>query len=165
MKQGSGPRVEQGSGPRGRGAFRWTWPVGVRVMLAAVMLISGLALRLKIFWRGIDSATAFRPAPDLVIDPNTAPASVLEALPHLGPSLVNRLIAEREVRPFESMEDLRRRVRGLGPATMGRLGPYLRIERPSVPVARRGESTMEPSMVPAQGAPRLARAPNVPADR
>ncbi|MGC8639789.1 MAG: ComEA family DNA-binding protein [Isosphaeraceae bacterium] len=139
--------LQQGSLPRSRVTFRWTWSAGIRVMLAAAVLLAGVALRSTISRRGIDSATTFNRAPDLVLDPNTAPASVLEALPHLGPSLVKRLIAEREVRPFESTEDLCRRVRGLGPATMARLGPYLRI--------RSRED-------PAPGQPRLAQMPNSP---
>ena len=52
---------------------------------------------------------------------------MLGALPHVGPSLVKKLVEQREVRPFASIEDLRRRVRGLGPATMARLAPHLRI--------------------------------------
>jgi competence protein ComEA len=120
----------------------WTWPVGIRVMLAVGLLISVVALRATIFFQGSDSATALSRVPDLVIDPNTAPASVLEALPHLGPSLVSRLIEERKSRPFASIDDLRRRVRGFGPATMARLAPHLRIK---------------PTRDQAPGQPRLAQ--------
>jgi hypothetical protein len=51
-------------------------------------------------------------------------------LPHAGPSLVKKLVEQRQVRPFASMDDMKRRVRGLGPVTMARLGPHLRIGSP-----------------------------------
>lgn len=155
----------QASDPRDRAALRWIWPAGVRVLLAAFVLLSSVALRLNVSWKGLESSTAYSRAPDLVVDPNTAPASVLEALPHLGPRLVQRLIAEREVRPFESTQDLRRRVRGLGPATLARLEPYLRIEHAGRTVAQHSDPHVEPSMTTTPGPPRLAQASGVPADR
>jgi competence protein ComEA len=73
-----------------------------------------------------DSARA--EAPDLVVDPNTAPPEVLGALPKVGPVLLRHLLAAREERPFDSLDDLDRRVRGIGPATLAALRPHLRIE-------------------------------------
>ena len=105
----------------------WTWPARARVLLAIVVLISGVTLRLASDSLGTGRQRACRVVPVLVIDPNTAPASVLEALPHVGPSLVKQLIEQRERHPFESFEDMHRRVRGLGPVMMARLSPYLRI--------------------------------------
>jgi hypothetical protein len=61
----------------------------------------------------------------LRLDPNTVPPGVLTALPHVGPSLVNRWVTAREERPFRSLEDARSRVRGLGKATLGQIAPYL----------------------------------------
>jgi len=105
----------------------WTWPARARVLLALVVLSSGVALRVASESLGMSSHRTCRVVPVLVIDPNTAPASVLEALPHVGPSLVKQLIEQRERHPFESIEDMRRRVRGLGPVMMARLAPHLRI--------------------------------------
>jgi competence protein ComEA len=145
---------KQGSGPQARVSIGWSYPAGPRLMLAFVIFLSALAIRLTISLQGFDSASALFRAPDLVIDPNTAPAGVLEALPHLGPGLVARLIAEREVRPFRSAADLRRRVRGLGPATLAGLAPHLRFETTAETSAGPVES--------APGQPRLAQVPNPP---
>src|SRR5271166_4011956 len=109
----------------------WTWPARARVLLAFVVLISGVALRVASDTLSTGLQRTCRVVPVLVVDPNTAPSSVLEALPHVGPSLVKQLIEQREIRPFGSTEDLRRRVRGLGPVTMARLAPHLRIKASS----------------------------------
>ena len=108
-------------------AVSWAWPVRARVLLAVVVLVSGVTLRLSSDSLGTGRQRSCRVFPVLVIDPNTVPASVLEALPHVGPSLVKQVIDQREIRPFQSIEDMRRRVRGLGKVTMTRLGPHLRI--------------------------------------
>ena len=60
---------------------------------------------------------------ELRLDPNTVPPEVLTALPHVGASLVDRWIKAREERPFDSLEDARVRVRGLGAATLGQIAP------------------------------------------
>jgi competence protein ComEA len=69
------------------------------------------------------------------IDPNTATAAQLQALPGIGPTLARRIIAERAARPFSRVDDLRR-VRGIGPRTLSRVGPRLRI----APTGRGGSS-------------------------
>jgi hypothetical protein len=119
-----------GVAARSSGPAPGPWPIGVRVLLTALGLVAALGLRLAD--RGVASGVgaACKVAPRLVIDPNTAPPGVLAALPHVGPALVRKLIEQRQVRPFASMGDMRRRVRGLGPATLARLGPYLRIGPP-----------------------------------
>jgi hypothetical protein len=77
------------------------------------------------------SARRIEPAPRLIVDPNTAPAEVLTALPHLGPAMVGRIIAQREKALFRSLEDLDARVRGIGPATAASLRPFLQVEQPA----------------------------------
>jgi competence protein ComEA len=64
----------------------------------------------------------------LRIDPNTAPAPVLEALPRIGPVMAGRLVAAREIRPFADLDDLDRRVPGVGPVTRDALRPFFRFE-------------------------------------
>ena len=74
-----------------------------------------------------------------VVDPNTAPPEVLGALPRIGPALGRAIVAERRTAPFRSLDDLDRRVRGIGPATVAALRPYLRFEpaeRPAAPSLR-----------------------------
>jgi len=64
----------------------------------------------------------------LPLDPNTADAALLAQLPGLGPSLSAAIVAERERGgPFTSVEEVGR-VRGIGPATLARLAPYLAVD-------------------------------------
>ncbi len=50
------------------------------------------------------------------LDLNTASQAELEALPGIGPALAKAILAERAAGgPFRSLEDLGRRVRGIGP--------------------------------------------------
>jgi competence protein ComEA len=140
-------------------AVAWTWPAGARVFLALILLISTVALRAASRSLGTDLRRNCRIVPVLVIDPNTTPASVLEALPHVGPSLVRKLIEQREIHPFRSTEDLRRRVRGVGPATLARLAPHLRIAARSETPA----DTHDLEILSDSGQPRLARRPRSPA--
>lgn len=113
-------------------AFR-PWPPAVRMLLAIAVLVAGVAIRTNARLGGRGPQRASRIQPVLRVDPNTAPAPVLEALPQVGPSLANRIVAERQLRPFASLDDLRRRVRGLGPATMGKLARHLRLDRQASP--------------------------------
>jgi competence protein ComEA len=124
-------------------------------LLALIAFLSAAAL-------GVASrslATGNRPPPHdlpvLVVDPNFAPASVLEALPHIGPSLVKQMTEQRRIRPFRSTEDLRRRVRGLGPLTLARLAPHLRIAASEIAAA---DSDLPRNLLPA-GQTDLAQAP------
>jgi competence protein ComEA len=103
----------------------WGWTVPVRVLLTVVAGV--LAIGLLAVARP-DGGPPPEPVPDLVVDPNTAPPEVLMALPRLGPVLVGRIVAARREAPFASLEDLDARVRGIGPATMAALTPYLHIE-------------------------------------
>ena len=79
---------------------------------------------------GGDVAGRGGPPPVLKIDPNTAPVTLLTILPALGPARAAAIVEERAARPFESPEDLERRVKGIGPATLERIRPYLRFEPP-----------------------------------
>lgn len=63
------------------------------------------------------------------LDPNRASEVELDRLPGVGPALARRIIEHREgVGPFRSPEDLLE-VSGIGPATLARIAPLLRIER------------------------------------
>ena len=66
------------------------------------------------------------------VDPNTAEWHDLAALPQIGPAVAGRIVEEREafaaanpgVLPYRTLEDLSR-VKGIGPATLAALEPYL----------------------------------------
>ncbi|MFI5455892.1 MAG: ComEA family DNA-binding protein [Isosphaerales bacterium] len=104
------------------------WPVGPRVVLAATVIAA--ALGLAVGSRGVDPppVDGIVAAPKLKLDPNTAPPQVLGTLPQVGPTLVRQLVLARQDGPFTSLEDIRSRVRGVGPATLEQLAPYLRFE-------------------------------------
>lgn len=64
------------------------------------------------------------------IDLNEASAADLELLPRIGPTLARRVVTDRERNgPFAAIEDLAR-VRGIGPRTLERLRPLVRVEVP-----------------------------------
>lgn len=104
----------------------WGWSVPVRRLLAVLVTVPAAALFLGA--RG-----ELPPPPDatLVVDPSTAPAEVLMALPRIGPVLAGRIVAARRERPFASLDDLDARVRGVGPATVEAIRPYLRFPGPA----------------------------------
>src|SRR5271157_3818363 len=134
----------------------WPLPLRARIVLLVLVFASALVLRIA-SWR-VDCADRrfCRLMPVLVIDPNTAPAGVLGVLPHVGPKMVRRLIEQRECRPFESAADLRRRVRGLGPATMRRWRPHLpaQLSEFGAPTGR------DPGTMAGAVPPRLAQGPS-----
>lgn len=77
------------------------------------------------------------------IDPNTADAATLAALPVVGPSLAEKIVAYREEfaaknpsrRAFEKLDDLDN-VHGIGPATLKHIEPYLLFDSPYRPATR-----------------------------
>ncbi|MBI3961680.1 MAG: helix-hairpin-helix domain-containing protein [Deinococcus sp.] len=74
--------------------------------------------------RSLSVCTALpSPTTDLRVNLNTATQAELEALPGIGPVLARRII---ENRPYSSVDDLLR-VSGIGPATLERLRPLVRV--------------------------------------
>jgi competence protein ComEA len=62
------------------------------------------------------------------VDPSTASRAELSVLPGVGPSLARAIILDRTARgPFHSIDDLAR-VKGIGPARLAALRPWLRVE-------------------------------------
>ncbi len=62
----------------------------------------------------------------LIIDINSSPRDSLELLEGIGPVLSERIVNFRRRRPFESVDDLAG-VAGIGPATVAKLRPHLRV--------------------------------------
>ena len=76
---------------------------------------------------GTTSVAGTTPAAGLLIDLNTAPAEQLELLPGIGPARAAAIIADRQAMgPFRTVDDLQR-IRGIGPATVESLRPYVSL--------------------------------------
>jgi competence protein ComEA len=68
----------------------------------------------------------------LPFDLNKAMTGDLEALSGIGPSVAGRIVSYRQTHgAFERLEDLTA-IRGIGPATLRRLGPHLYVLDPSL---------------------------------
>jgi competence ComEA-like helix-hairpin-helix protein len=67
--------------------------------------------------------------PNQPLDLNRADEVQLDRLPGVGPALAGRIVAHRaDHGPFRSLESLGA-VRGIGPATLARIRPYLKVGR------------------------------------
>src|SRR5947209_16176477 len=119
--------LDQDKAPAAHAERLCLWPVRVRVLLIVVTMIGAVGLRVASLSVGRETQGPFWAALVLAVDPNSAPPAVLGALPHVGESLVKKIVTQREIFPFQSLGDMRHRVRGLGPATLARLAPHLRI--------------------------------------
>jgi len=62
----------------------------------------------------------------LRLDPNRADAATLEALPGIGATRAEAIVAGRAERPYRSVAELGR-VPGIGPATLSRIAPLLEV--------------------------------------
>ena len=69
-----------------------------------------------------------RPGAGGPVDLNRADTLELQGLPGVGPVLARRIVEARAQAPFRSVDDLLR-VRGIGPATLARLGPLVTVSR------------------------------------
>lgn len=74
----------------------------------------------------------------LPVELNRATAGELALVPGLSPRLAAEVVADRERRgPFREVGELLR-VRGVGPARLGRARPHLAVEAPAAPGERGG---------------------------
>ena len=80
------------------------------------------------------SGVSNRAIGSFVLDPNTAPADSLELLPGIGPAKAAASIAARDTLPFATEKDLLR-VDGIGPKTLEKMRPFIKIAAPKVPAS------------------------------
>ena len=112
-------------------ALPWSWPDGSRVLLASIAMVLGFGLMVGPGQGDRQGESRHVPVvkgPTSALDPSTATAEALAGLPRIGPTLARRIVEAQADGPFRSPEDLRARVRGIGPATLARIEPYLRFE-------------------------------------
>jgi competence protein ComEA len=95
------------------------------------------------------------------MDLNSADEDRLASIPGIGPTLASRIVAHRASQgPFSSVEELRQ-VRGVGPATLERIRPFLLTEDGGTPRqpprvvrgARQDEPVEKPNKVRLNSAP------------
>jgi competence protein ComEA len=96
------------------------------VLLAVLAIASAIGIGTggRGLWRGREPVAV---RPEFKLDPSRATVDELAALPHIGPTLARRIVEARADGPFLGREDLRARVRGIGPVTLARIAPYLSI--------------------------------------
>lgn len=102
----------------------WGWTQAARIVLSVIA--GAAAVGLLLVGREPQGPIG-QPPPKMVVDLNTAPPQVLAALPRLGPVLVARIVAARRDAPFRSIEDFDERVKGIGPATIKALRPFVTV--------------------------------------
>ena len=80
-----------------------------------------------------------KPLPDRPVDINRASRQELQRLPRIGRTLSQRIVEARAVRPFASVEELRR-VKGIGRKILAGLRPYATVGEVAArgPADRRG---------------------------
>jgi competence protein ComEA len=74
----------------------------------------------------VGSTLSAKPIAGEIVDPNSATLEQLKMLPGIGPKMAQRIIDEREKRPFANVDELRR-VSGIGPKTLEKLRPLVEI--------------------------------------
>ncbi|NCC23745.1 MAG: helix-hairpin-helix domain-containing protein [Deltaproteobacteria bacterium] len=60
------------------------------------------------------------------IDINTASAETLQTIPGIGPVLAERIVEQRTVEPFQSIEQIRL-VKGIGEETFNKIKDYIMV--------------------------------------
>jgi competence protein ComEA len=136
-----------------------TWPRSAQ--LAAALLLGGaLALLGAHAWGYVgwgSRPTDLKPGRAQPIDLNRAERAELLQLPGVGPSLAGRIEEyRREHGGFRSVEELRQ-VRGVGPATLARLRPWVFVEGEEEPDLGPVTTTArKPAPAPGQKATSLA---------
>jgi len=108
---------------------REDWTTGAAKWAAIAILgagsIAGIVFSAHA-WRARQAAE--RLELDARVELNAASAAELQLLPGIGPTLAERIVADRDdVGPFASVEELQR-VPGIGPKTVAGLAPHARVD-------------------------------------
>jgi competence ComEA-like helix-hairpin-helix protein len=110
--------------------------IAVFTALAAVVFVLAVARWAQLSGWGLREIEIERLAPlghNFRLDLNTATWVELAQLDGVGETLAQRIVDDRETNgPFGVVDDLDR-VKGIGPKTLKRLRPFLRVEPPQAP--------------------------------
>ena len=122
----------------------WTTRQRLALSLLILLILTYLLLRYQFAPTRIDNPQPLESprASELQdkLDPNTATLSDLSALPNLGPAMARRILDDREQfqkqhpnePAYKSLNDLQR-IKGIGPATLENLRPYLQFPTTTQP--------------------------------
>ncbi len=103
--------------------------LGIVILLGIVSIAAywvGRAMRSD-DWIEIDQAPPL--SADFVVDINTADWPELVQLPDIGETTARDIVKERETNgPFANLEEVATRVRGVGPKTIEKMRPYVKVD-------------------------------------
>src|SRR4051812_22528807 len=95
--------------------------------LLVVLLIGAVAVRSYSGRAGLRPTDHRPPLVASTADLNRADRAELLQVPGIGPHLADAILAHRSSAAFASVDDLRQ-VKGIGPATLDKLRPWLSVE-------------------------------------
>lgn len=106
------------------------WAGAPTALIALVVMLAAAVVA----WTATPAGSGNSAAPialrSIRIDINSADEAELGLLPEVGPALARAIVADRTAHgPFRSVEELDR-VRGIGPATMRSLAPFVTVGSP-----------------------------------
>lgn len=132
---------------------------------AQIALATFLAVLVGLLaFRGYGNRLGFRPAESVTatrLDLNRADRAELEQVPSIGPKLAGAIDDyRREKGPFRSVDDLRD-VRGVGPATVDKVRPYLRVDANAGLATDPASPDLDPPLRPRPRPTTRAAAPSV----
>jgi competence protein ComEA len=127
-------------------------------MALGIVLVITLGL---LAYRGYGNGFGTRPierASAPITDLNRADRAELEQVPGIGPTLAKEIENHRKAKgPFKSVDELRQ-VKGVGPVTLDKVRPYLRVE--PVKLSQTDTTSIEPLVLERKPAtPSVAPAP------
>jgi competence ComEA-like helix-hairpin-helix protein len=128
---------------------------GVALSADGKLLVTGKSNGFKLW----DAEKVFGRALQSALDLNKATAQELQSLPGVGPKLAERILDERQRKPFESVDDLHR-VSGIGPKTLEQLRPLIRVGPAVAGAAPAGIRELAPLQVPDNDLVSLAISPD-----
>lgn len=119
-------------------------PRRAQLALAAVVAVFLGLLAIRGYGPRFTSRPTEPVSPAAVLDLNRADAAELEQLPGVGPKLAAAIDAHRRDRgDFRTIDDLRA-VPGIGPVTIDKLRPLLKVDPPAVAVPVRADPELPP---------------------